>query len=209
MERWRFLSRSLPLSRFIWLVVRESGLYAYAGIKAGGDFRKKALRNYIKSAEESGLSLDQFLLLGSSQEVKEDAGENQVEEAVRIYTIHKSKGLEFPVVFLADLAKNFRSENESPDLRIDQDGGIALRIVDKRRRAKTDTLSHRVIKQKRDRMTKAEEARLLYVAMTRAEDRLIMVASLKIDNRSGAGRCPWATTPPAPPVFWTGRPCHV
>lgn len=191
LERWRFLSRSLPLSRFIWLVVRESGLYAYAGIKAGGDLRKKALRNYIKSAEESGLSLDQFLLLGSSQEVKEDTGENQVEEAVRIYTIHKSKGLEFPVVFLADLAKNFRSENESPDLRIDQDGGIALRIVDKRRRAKTDTLSHRVIKQKRDRMTKAEEARLLYVAMTRAEDRLIMVASLKkIDNRLGRWSLP-------------------
>ncbi len=184
LERWRFLSQSLPLARFIWLVTRESGLYAYAGVKPGGDLRKKALRTYIKSAEESGLPLDQFLLLGSNQEAKDDTDSSFTEDAVRIFTIHKSKGLEFPVVFLADMAKNFRSENETPDLRIDQEGGIALRIVDKKRRAKTEAFSYRVMKQKRDRMTKAEEARMLYVGMTRAENRLIMVGSLKkIDSR--------------------------
>ncbi|MCR4740143.1 MAG: helicase-exonuclease AddAB subunit AddA [Lachnospiraceae bacterium] len=101
------------------------------------------------------------------------------EDTVRFMTIHKSKGLEFPVCFVVNVGKRYNEQDVNSDLIPDMDYGIGLNLVDLKRRTKTGTLISRALKRKKLSEIRAEEMRILYVAMTRAREKLIMTAVCK------------------------------
>lgn len=105
-------------------------------------------------------------------------------DVVRIMSIHKSKGLEFPVVFVSGLSKRFNMQDANQSLIVDMDLGVALDYVDSVRRIKNKTLRRTVLSAKMKEDNLAEELRVLYVALTRAREKLILTAVLdKADEK--------------------------
>ncbi len=122
------------------------------------------LLEHLDAASQRGLSIS-----GSGQ----DTG------AVTIMSIHKSKGLEFPIVFLCGLSRGFNSESARAAVLCDKDLGLGLNCVDAAQRVRYPTIAKRAIGAKVVRQGVSEEMRVLYVAMTRARDRLIMTYAAK------------------------------
>ena len=107
-----------------------------------------------------------------------EAGSEQAVNAVHIMSIHQSKGLEFPVVIIGNLGKSFNEQDSRARLIIHSDYGVGLRYVDLENRVKYPSLYEAFIKLKMNEEMVAEELRLLYVAMTRAKDKLIMAGTV-------------------------------
>ena len=174
--RWRFLCAHMPLEDFIRLLMDESGIYYLAGAADDGQSRQANLRLLCEKAAESE-SLFDFLARSDLKTVTDDSRTakslSDQEDVVRILTMHKSKGLEFPVVFLAGLARQFRSVSAEQPM-LDPELGIALSMIEPDRRIERHTVTEHAMQASLERKAKAEEARILYVAMTRAKERLIM-----------------------------------
>ena len=179
---WRFKARHLPLDTLIWLILDESGLYMRAGCQPEGELRQANLRLLVERAEgESGrdglgVFLREMGRLHASDDGKaaKTLGEN--EDVVRILTLHKSKGLEFPVVFLLELARPFR-KGDSSLISLHGKYGMALQYIDAEKRVTRETAAQKAIAAVQEKEARAEEARLLYVGMTRAREKLILVGS--------------------------------
>ncbi len=145
-----------------------------------GERRVKNLQSFYRLAvrSQSGVRMDleQFL---QRLESAEQSGSLPVDaqgeaNAVTIMSIHKSKGLEFPVVFLAGLSRRFNRESAYGQVLCDKVLGLGLSCVDEQNRVRYSAISKRAIALKLIRDGLSEEMRVLYVAMTRARDRLIM-----------------------------------
>lgn len=184
LKEWRFLAVNLPLDRLLWRILEESGLYMRAGCLEDGELRQANLRLLIERAqgEAAAEGLSAFLRetgrirAGDDMKTAKTLGEN--EDVVRILTMHKSKGLQFPVVFLLETARDFNKDRETT-LRLHMRQGAALKYVDAEGRITRETCAQAALKGMDEREKRAEEARLLYVAMTRAEERLIIVGAPK------------------------------
>ena len=122
---------------------------------------------YIEELKKRETDLSTARTLGESEDV------------VRIMTIHKSKGLEFPVVIVADLGKGFNVKDAEGDLLMHRELGIGLYRVEKERSLRYSTLSHEAVSACLRKESKAEELRVLYVAMTRAKEKQFVAESLK------------------------------
>ena len=185
LDRWRTLARRLPLSELIWHLYRETGFYDYAGSMPKGEQRQANLRGLHDRAREfdefSGRGLSRFVRFLERLQEEDDLGEvrpiGEGEDVVRVMSMHKSKGLEFPVVFLANLGKGFNQEDLKQDILLHKDLGLGLNVIDVDKRFQYSSLSHQVIKGRLLQDSLAEEMRILYVAMTRARERLILVGS--------------------------------
>ncbi|CJA71573.1 ATP-dependent exoDNAse beta subunit [Streptococcus pneumoniae] len=105
------------------------------------------------------------------------------EDVVRIMTIHKSKGLEFPVVFVAGLGRRFNTQDLMKRFLLHKDFGFGSQFIDPRKRIKYTTLSQLAIKRKMKMELIAEEMRVLYVALTRAKEKLILIGTVKDANK--------------------------
>ena len=179
---WRFKARFLPLDTLIWLILDESGLYMRAGCQEEGELRQANLRLLVERAEGDGgrEGLGVFLRdmgrLHASDDGKaaKTLGEN--EDVVRILTLHKSKGLEFQVVFLLEMARSFR-KGDSSLISLHGKYGMALQFIDAEQRVTRETVAQKALAVVQEKEARAEEARLLYVGMTRARERLILVGS--------------------------------
>lgn len=190
LDSWRFEAETTRLSDFLWRVMQSSGYYAAVGALPKGTLRQANLRMLYQRAQafeqEGGETLSEFLRLTDEQAAGDDRmsakmlGEN--ENLLRIMTMHKSKGLEFPVVFLMQMSgglhKPFRGE-----LLMHTRLGVAMPYVNRELRIKRKTLADEAFKVQRELDEKAERARLLYVAMTRAREHLIMVGCCKESQR--------------------------
>jgi ATP-dependent helicase/nuclease subunit A len=188
LRNWRTFARRNSLLELIWLLYRETGFYDYAGAMPGGKQRQANLRALIDRAKQfedtTMKGLFKFLRFlkrleetGSDLGTARALGEN--ENVVRIMSIHKSKGLEFPVVFVGGLGKKFNLLDLQGDVLLDRDLGLGPVWVDPVQRYKYPTLAKLIIRDKLKEEMLAEEVRILYVAMTRARDALILVGTVK------------------------------
>ena len=190
-EGMRSVMPDMPADRFIWHVYNRTGLPELAGAMSGGDRRRNNLILLAESArafEQSGYKgLFGFLtyIRGLQERGAEPArtadasASSAVVNAVRIMSIHKSKGLEFPIVILADTSKQFNLLDVHKPLVLHPELGAGPMRTDVRRRIEYTTLSRMAIQSKLTCEMLAEELRVLYVAMTRAREKLIITVSLK------------------------------
>jgi len=192
LERWRSLARRGQLGEVIWRIYRQSGFLAFVSALPNGQARKaNLLRLHDRAVQFEGFasntgiaSLTRFVdFLERLQEAGQDWAPAQpgsaAGNAVRILSVHKSKGLEFPVVFLAELETEFNKRDIYADLIADSEDAVGLQVIDHRSNTRLRSLAHEVISAKKQAVSLAEEMRVLYVATTRARDRLILTASQK------------------------------
>ena len=161
----------------IFLLTRMDSIY---GAMPGGALRRENLQTFyaLAASYESTArhDLEQFLEHLQAMEEKGliAAGEQTAAGSVTLMSIHKSKGLEFPVVFVCGLARRFNTESARGQVLCDQQLGLGLSVVDARNRLRYPTVAKRAIAAKILADGLSEELRVLYVALTRARDRLIM-----------------------------------
>lgn len=190
-DRWREMSRVYKLDEFIWRVMIESDYYYYIGTLVNGKQRQANLEMLVDKANEiektsiSGLFnfirfSDRLRDIDSDFGTAKILGEN--EDVVRIMSIHKSKGLEFPVVICADLSKMFNRMDLRNPLLFHKDLGIGIDYIDIERRVKINTISKKAIKEQINIELLSEEMRVLYVAMTRAKDKLILFGTADLKD---------------------------
>ena len=186
LARWREESAAIPLADFVFGVLRASGLYAAAGALPGGAQRQANLdilcdrASGYEAAQPGGLT--GFLkYLEQMETVREDMGEAHVlgenDDVVRIMTVHKSKGLEFPVVFGVMLGRPWNRQAARGELKAHRLLGVGIRHVDNLLGSKRDTLARLAAAEQALLESEAEELRILYVLLTRARDRLILLGS--------------------------------
>ncbi len=188
---WRRLSRILPLGDFVWKVLTDSGYYRMAGAMPGGAARQANLRALADRAERFSKdtiatlsSFITFLELLKSKKIKNGQASmvGRDDDVVRISTIHKSKGLEYPFVIVGGIGHRFRYDTNSKGFSFDPEGGVGLPYVDPARRYWRSTVLQRAINSKSRNDSYKEEMRLLYVAMTRARNKLYMVGTCKSEE---------------------------
>ncbi len=175
------------LSELIWQIYRETGYYDFVGGIPGGKQRQanlRALYDRARSYEETSFrGLYRFLrFIERMEEEQKDLGAaralSEQEDVVRIMTIHKSKGLEFPVVILGGMDKEFNMMDLNEKYLLHKDLGFASKFIDPDKRIQYSTLFYHALREKIRREQLSEEIRLLYVALTRAEEKLFMVGTV-------------------------------
>ncbi len=188
---WRRLSHMMPLDDFVWHVLTDSGYYRMAGAMNGGGRRQANLRALADRAgsysRDTVASLSSFITFvdvmrqkGISNGQVPAAGPG--DDVIRISTIHKSKGLEYPFVIVGGLGHRIRYDNIGKSFSFDTDIGVALPYIDPSRKYWRSTLVQRAINSKSRRDSYSEELRVLYVAMTRARNKLILVGTCKSEE---------------------------
>ncbi len=187
-DTWCKEARFLKLDEFIWKLLIETGYYHYIGAMPGGTQRQANLRILVDRAGEfeksaiNGLFLflrfiDKLVSSNGDMGSAKTLGEN--ENVLRIMSIHKSKGLEFPVVICAGLGKQFNLMDITQDILMHKDLGLGPKYIDIDKRIYGQTLPQIAIKRKMRIESLSEELRILYVALTRAVDKLILVGTIK------------------------------
>lgn len=188
LDRWRTYARFMPLETFLWHLMQETCYLDYVTALPDGDRRAANLRSLVDKAVDFSASgtkgLFAFLRyieamnegkVRMGQSLQADTGE----QTVKIMTIHKSKGLEFPIVVMAGLGRRFNRDRNTSHVIMHKELGMALQYVDADRHCYSKTLSQRIIGKQKERERMAEEMRILYVAMTRPMDELVMVGSME------------------------------
>lgn len=204
LQEWRFRAGTVKLSDFLWYLMGETGMFAVSGSLPEGETRQANLMLLCQKAAEfedgGGVSLSGFLQVMGEMRMSQDTksakvlGEN--ENLVRLMTIHKSKGLEFPVVFLMGLNKDLHRP-EGKEIHLHSKLGISLPYMNRELSIRRDTLPDKAFAIQKKLDEKAERARLLYVGMTRARERLILL----VDD----GEESTQTMPDSPYRVWSAR----
>ncbi len=187
---WEMISRcrerapDLKLTELLWYLYDDRDLMALCSAMPDGEMRTERLMQLLQLArtfESTGYrGLHRFVqwLRQQAEQGREPAG-GSVKQAVRIMSIHRSKGLEFPVVFLCDLARRFNQSDARDDVLIHPTLGLGPKCVDLEQGVQYPTFARSAIAARLTRETLSEEMRLLYVAMTRAKERLVMTGTFQ------------------------------
>ncbi|GGE72636.1 helicase-exonuclease AddAB subunit AddA [Priestia taiwanensis] len=188
LQAWRDVARNSALSDLIWKIYRDTGYFDFVGGMPGGKQRQANLRVLYDRARQyeatSFRGLFRFLhFIERMRERGEDLGTartlGEQEDVVRIMTIHKSKGLEFPVVFVAGLGKQFNRRDIMSKFMLHKELGFGSKYMNPRLRIAYPSLPQLAIKEKMKTELIAEEMRVLYVALTRAKEKLILLGTVK------------------------------
>ncbi|MDD6436278.1 MAG: helicase-exonuclease AddAB subunit AddA [Clostridiales bacterium] len=183
-ENYRFRVSYTPLYRLLDEILKETGYYDYLELHPYGRQKMANLEFLIRKAmifEQNGnKGVFRFLryvdkLTSREFNLGEVNCEDENSDIVRIMTIHKSKGLEFPIVFLADTGRRFRSEGSM--IMVDKDLGVAMPAFDSVNRIKSETCLHAALIKKNNEAAKEEALRVFYVAMTRAKEKLFITGT--------------------------------
>ena len=188
LEKWRKQREYLALDELIWQIYLDTGYYNYVSLMPNGVLRQANLNILFEKAKEYEKStfkslfnfinfIDKLKTNNGDMDSAKLIGEN--EDVVRIMSIHKSKGLEFPVVFLCSTAKKFNMQDLNDNILLHQDIGIGPKYIDYERRIEYNTLAKIAIAEKIKTETISEEMRILYVALTRAKEKLIITGLSK------------------------------
>jgi len=182
-KRWREEEKYLKLNELIWKIYLDTGYYSYVGLTKNGELKQANLKLLFEKAKDyenvSFKGLFNFIryierIRNSNSDIGSAKIISENEDVVRIMSIHKSKGLEFPVVFLSRTDKqiNMRSLNEN--LLMDQDIGLGPKYINYERKIEYNTAAREAVRLKSKRESISEEMRVLYVALTRAKEKLII-----------------------------------
>ena len=182
LESWRFQAVRTRLADFLWYLLEDSGIYAVCGARDGGRAAQKNLRSFCLQAERAGergvCTLREFLDFLSEQasggEMQAASALGNEDNLVRIMTMHKSKGLQFPVVFCLGLDKGLKGK-PGDKVRLDEELGLCLRYKVPEWRLSRKTAADQIFEWKKNHDVKAERICLLYVAVTRAQEKLFLV----------------------------------
>lgn len=180
---WRDKVIHIPIDEFIWYLYKSTGYYGFVGAMPGGKQRQANLRVLFERARQyertSYKGLFNFInFINKLRNSSGDMGSAKIlgenEDVVRIMSIHKSKGLEFPVVILAGCGKNFNLMDMNRNVLFHGELGLGPDYVNLSRRISYPTIVKQVLKKKLKLETLSEEMRILYVAFTRAKEKLIL-----------------------------------
>ena len=180
LDVWRQQSRELSVFDLLDYLYNETALPELMGSLSGGDLRRQNLAELMRLAaeydENGGLGLSRFLRYLTADKRQTQTVEQA--DAVRIMSIHKSKGLEFPVVFVAGISGKFNEDDFKQDILLHRALGLGMRRVELDKRRKYPTFGFNMIMRKARWENLAEALRILYVAMTRAEQKLVLVGTV-------------------------------
>ena len=191
LERFRNYAVYLPIHELIREFLEQTGYLYTASALPGGEQRRANLEMLLSKAEsfEKTSYFGLFHFIRYMEQVEKydiDYGEASLQDenadTVRIMSIHRSKGLEFPVCFVSGLGKRFNMQDIAKPVIVDMDLGIGLDYVDSVLRMRRGTLKKNVMAGKLQRDSLGEELRVLYVAMTRAQEKLILTGGLKAER---------------------------
>ena len=188
LEGFRGMVNHKPLHELIHTVLEETGYYYYVSAMVGGDRRKANIDMLVSKAVrfEKGAYTGLFHFIRYMEKLNKyevDFGEastsGEQDNTVRIMSIHKSKGLEFPIVFVAGMSKQFNTQDLRNSIVLHSEMGVGPECVDSKLRTKIPTLIKKVIQKKIQIENLGEELRVLYVALTRPKEKLILTGYLK------------------------------
>lgn len=192
-DRWRQKSLYMAIDEFIWYLYMDTAYYGFVGAMTNGVLRQANLKILFQRAKQfeqtSFKGLFNFInFINKLTKSSGDMGSAKIlgenEDVVRIMSIHKSKGLEFPVVFLCGAGKNFNLMDLNKNILYHDELGLGPDFVDLEKRFSIGTLAKESIKKKMRFETLSEEMRILYVACTRAKEKLIITGSVSNIEKS-------------------------
>lgn len=195
LAEFRAVSRDLPVYRLLMHIYNDTALFSIVGGMDGGFMRQENLNQLCRHAKnfEAASIKGLYGFVNFINKIIEKNGDlsgakaSPAGNSVLVTTIHKSKGLEFPVCIVAGCSVQFNKSDLYAPLLIHQDYGIGIRIRDVEKLAEFTTMPREVIKNVLMREALSEELRILYVAMTRAKEKLIITTAVKnLDNKLGA-----------------------
>lgn len=188
LETFRNEQEYLPLDQLIWKIYMDTGYYHYVSLMPNGALRQANLKMLFERAKqyEKASFKGVYNFINFIDKLKQSSndlgaakliGEN--DNVIRIMSIHKSKGLEFPIVFVSSMGKNFNMQDLNDPVLLHQELGLGPKVIDSKRRIEYTTLAREAIKIKTKIESLSEEMRVLYVATTRAKEKLIMTGVSK------------------------------
>jgi len=188
LEDWREKSLYLSTDELIWYLYNDTGYYSFVGAMPGGAARQANLRMLFDKArqyEESSFK-GLFNFINFINKLKGNQGDlgsakvlGEKDDVVRIMSIHKSKGLEFPIVFLCGAGKGFNLTDTAKNILLHHELGIGPDFIDHKRRIWYPSIFKQALKYKIKLESLSEEMRILYVAFTRAKEKLIITGAVK------------------------------
>jgi ATP-dependent helicase/nuclease subunit A len=192
-KTWQEKSLYMDTDEFLWHLYKETGYFGYVGALPGGSQRQanlKVLFERAKQFEETSFKgLFNFInFINKLKNVSGDMGSAKTlgenADVVRIMSIHKSKGLEFPVVICAGMGKNFNLQDIRKNILYHHKLGYGPQFVDFERRIAYPSIAKEALKKRLNVESLSEEMRILYVAFTRAKEKLIMTGSVRDIQKS-------------------------
>ncbi len=188
LEKWRQLEKELPLNELIWKIYSDTNYYNYVGLLSNGTLRQANLKMLFERAKQyesasfKGLYhfinfMDRLHINNSDLSSAKIVGEN--DNVIRIMSIHKSKGLEFPVVFVCNTGKKFNKQDLSDTILLHSELGFGPKYINRNENIQYPTVAKDAIKLQLEKELIAEEMRVLYVALTRAKEKLIITGTTK------------------------------
>ena len=192
-KKWQAQEKYMPLDELIWQIYIDTGFYNYVTLMPNGALRQANLKMLFERAKqyESASFKGLFNFINFIDKLHTSSGDlssakliGENENVIRIMSIHKSKGLEFPVVFLSGTGKQFNMQDLNKNILLDQDMGIGPKYINSERGIEYNTLAKEAIKIKSKVESLSEEMRVLYVALTRAKEKLIVTGIVKDAEKS-------------------------
>ncbi|MCL2859464.1 MAG: UvrD-helicase domain-containing protein [Oscillospiraceae bacterium] len=193
LKNWQVLHQHIPLNEFIWKIYLETGYYNYVCLMPNGNARQANLKFLFEKAKQyeeasfKGLFnfikfMDNLKKSNSDLSAPKLIGEN--ENVIRIMSIHKSKGLEFPIVFLAGVGKKFNLRDLDETILLHESLGLGPKYINNERKIEYNTLAKEAVRIMLKNDSLSEEMRVLYVALTRSKEKLIITGvSSKVNEK--------------------------
>ena len=188
LNKWQQEKEYLDLDELIWKIYMDTGYYQYVSLMPNGILRQANLKSLFEKARqyEKASFKGLYNFINFIDKLKSSSGDlsaakliGENENVIRIMSIHKSKGLEFPIVFLCGANKQFNMQDLNAPILLHQKLGIGVDYIDKERKIQYSTLTKEAIKKASREELLSEEMRILYVALTRAKEQLLITGVSK------------------------------
>ena len=199
LNKWRTMAHQRPLAELLWSIYDSTGYLAFCAGLDDGEQRVANLISLHERARQFGTfqrqGIGRFMRFIEDLQNQSDLGQpsvaSEADDVVRIMSIHRSKGLEFPVVFLPDLGKRHNLRDSHGMILVDRKEYLGLQAVDEARRIRYPSLAWMLVQDRLKKQMLAEELRVLYVAATRAREHLILLGTCD-ENKRDSWQSTWA-----------------